>query len=102
MCLNLFFPTNGSQNGNKYENSNIFLSNKFIFWKENKIYFCTLEKKNKYYILILPFAQNLNIISNIIDYVFCNVLNLKERGYWQELIESIIWAHNKLRVAPAI
>jgi photosystem I P700 chlorophyll a apoprotein A1 len=24
------------------------------------------------------------------------------RGYWQELIESIIWAHNKLRVAPAI
>ena len=24
------------------------------------------------------------------------------RGYWQELIESIIWAHNKLKVAPAI
>jgi photosystem I P700 chlorophyll a apoprotein A1 len=24
------------------------------------------------------------------------------RGYWQELIESIVWAHNKLRVAPAI
>jgi hypothetical protein len=23
-------------------------------------------------------------------------------GYWQELIESFIWAHNKLRVAPAI
>ncbi|CAN4101496.1 unnamed protein product [Withania somnifera] len=23
------------------------------------------------------------------------------RGYWQELIESIIWAHNKLKVAPA-
>ncbi|MCD7456674.1 hypothetical protein HAX54_032730, partial [Datura stramonium] len=22
------------------------------------------------------------------------------RGYWQELIESIIWAHNKLKVAP--
>lgn len=24
------------------------------------------------------------------------------RGYWQELIESIVWAHNKLRVAPNI
>jgi len=24
------------------------------------------------------------------------------RGYWQELFESIIWAHNKLKVAPTI
>ena len=24
------------------------------------------------------------------------------RGYWQELIESILWAHNKLKIAPAI
>ena len=24
------------------------------------------------------------------------------RGYWQELIESIVWAHNKLHFAPAI
>jgi len=24
------------------------------------------------------------------------------RGYWQELIESIVWAHNKLKMAPAI
>ena len=24
------------------------------------------------------------------------------RGYWQELIESILWAHNKIKVAPAI
>lgn len=22
------------------------------------------------------------------------------RDYWQELIESIIWAHNKLKVTP--
>ncbi|MBA0798635.1 hypothetical protein Gohar_009206, partial [Gossypium harknessii] len=22
------------------------------------------------------------------------------RGYWQELIESIVWAHNKIKVAP--
>lgn len=24
------------------------------------------------------------------------------RGYWQELIESIVWAHNKIKVTPAI
>jgi photosystem I P700 chlorophyll a apoprotein A1 len=24
------------------------------------------------------------------------------RGYWQELFESIVWAHNKLKVAPTI
>ena len=24
------------------------------------------------------------------------------RGYWQELIESIVWAHNKLNLAPTI
>nr|RNJ67191.1 MAG: photosystem I core protein PsaA [Leptolyngbya sp. IPPAS B-1204] len=24
------------------------------------------------------------------------------RGYWQELIESIVWAHNKLHITPAI
>ena len=23
-----------------------------------------------------------------------------DRGYWRELIESIVWAHNKLKVAP--
>ncbi|PHT98333.1 Photosystem I chlorophyll a apoprotein A2 [Capsicum chinense] len=26
--------------------------------------------------------------------------HLSGRGYWQELIESIIWVHNKLKVAP--
>ncbi|RYQ83802.1 hypothetical protein S245_070334 [Arachis hypogaea] len=26
---------------------------------------------------------------------------VRGRGYWQELIESIVWAHNKLKVAPA-
>jgi photosystem I P700 chlorophyll a apoprotein A1 len=24
------------------------------------------------------------------------------RGYWQELIESIVWAHSKLKVEPGI
>ncbi|KAL5644046.1 hypothetical protein ACJX0J_001140 [Zea mays] len=29
------------------------------------------------------------------------VIQSYRRGYWQELIESIVWAHNKLKVAPA-
>jgi photosystem I P700 chlorophyll a apoprotein A1 len=24
------------------------------------------------------------------------------RGYWPELIESIVWAHNKLKLVPTI
>ena len=24
------------------------------------------------------------------------------RGYWQELIESIVWAHHKLKIIPHI
>jgi photosystem I P700 chlorophyll a apoprotein A1 len=24
------------------------------------------------------------------------------RGYWQELIESILWAHSKLNITPVI
>jgi photosystem I P700 chlorophyll a apoprotein A1 len=24
------------------------------------------------------------------------------RGYWQELVESLLWAHLKLRIVPAL
>ena len=34
-------------------------------------------------------------------YIF-NPILFSGRGYWQELIESIVWAHNKLKVAPNI
>jgi hypothetical protein len=38
------------------------------------------------------------------DHVFLGLfwMLFSGRGYWQELIESIVWAHNKLKVAPAI
>jgi photosystem I P700 chlorophyll a apoprotein A1 len=35
-------------------------------------------------------------------YVFFYPILFSGRGYWQELIESIVWAHNKLKVAPNI
>jgi photosystem I P700 chlorophyll a apoprotein A1 len=35
-------------------------------------------------------------------WAFSLIFLFSGRGYWQELIESIIWAHNKLKVAPAI
>eukprot|EP01018_Ginkgo_biloba_P040780 Gb_06831 [translate_table: standard] len=35
-------------------------------------------------------------------WAFSLMFLLSGHGYWQELIESIVWAHNKLKVAPAI
>ncbi|KAK2979149.1 hypothetical protein RJ640_029307 [Escallonia rubra] len=42
---------------------------------------------------ILPGSSSIMVRNN--SFVLCG------RGYWQELIESIVWAHNKLKVAPA-
>jgi photosystem I P700 chlorophyll a apoprotein A1 len=35
-------------------------------------------------------------------WAFSLIFLFSGRGYWQELIESIIWAHTKLKVAPSI
>jgi photosystem I P700 chlorophyll a apoprotein A1 len=35
-------------------------------------------------------------------WAFSLIFLFSGRGYWQELIESIVWAHKKLKVAPAI
>jgi photosystem I P700 chlorophyll a apoprotein A1 len=35
-------------------------------------------------------------------WAFSLIFLFSGRGYWQELIESIIWAHNKLKVIPII
>jgi photosystem I P700 chlorophyll a apoprotein A1 len=35
-------------------------------------------------------------------WAFSLIFLFSGRGYWQELIESIVWAHNKLKVAPTI
>jgi photosystem I P700 chlorophyll a apoprotein A1 len=35
-------------------------------------------------------------------WAFSLIFLFSGRGYWQELIESIVWAHNKLKVAPSI
>jgi len=35
-------------------------------------------------------------------WAFSLIFLFSGRGYWQELIESIIWAHNKLKVSPSI
>ncbi|PHT76106.1 hypothetical protein T459_19628 [Capsicum annuum] len=34
-------------------------------------------------------------------WAFSLMFLFNERGYWQKLIESIIWSHNKLKVALA-
>jgi len=35
-------------------------------------------------------------------WAFSLIFLFSGRGYWQELIESIIWAHNKLGVSPSV
>jgi photosystem I P700 chlorophyll a apoprotein A1 len=35
-------------------------------------------------------------------WAFSLIFLFSGRGYWQELIESVVWAHNKLKVAPSI
>jgi len=35
-------------------------------------------------------------------WAFSLIFLFSGRGYWQELIESIIWAHNKIKVTPTI
>jgi photosystem I P700 chlorophyll a apoprotein A1 len=35
-------------------------------------------------------------------WAFSLIFLFSGRGYWQELIESLLWAHNKLKVAPTI
>jgi photosystem I P700 chlorophyll a apoprotein A1 len=48
--------------------------------------------------LLVTFAGSL---SKLLICTFYPIL-FSGRGYWQELIESIVWAHNKLKVAPSI
>jgi photosystem I P700 chlorophyll a apoprotein A1 len=43
-----------------------------------------------------------NFLSAHFVWAFSLMFLFSGRGYWQELIESILWSHNKLKVAPAI
>ncbi|MEM6254750.1 MAG: photosystem I core protein PsaA [Cyanobacteria bacterium P01_D01_bin.156] len=47
-------------------------------------------------------AYGLMFLAGHFVWAFSLMFLFSGRGYWQELIESIVWAHNKLKVAPAI
>ncbi|WP_088242450.1 photosystem I core protein PsaA [Calothrix rhizosoleniae] len=47
-------------------------------------------------------AYGLMFLAGHFIWAFSLMFLFSGRGYWQELIESIVWAHNKLKVAPAI
>nr|ARO91255.1 photosystem I P700 chlorophyll a apoprotein A1 [Rhodochaete parvula]ASK39663.1 photosystem I P700 chlorophyll a apoprotein A1 [Rhodochaete parvula] len=47
-------------------------------------------------------AYGLIFLSAHFVWAFSLMFLFSGRGYWQELIESIVWAHNKLKVAPSI
>ncbi|KAJ6952201.1 photosystem I P700 chlorophyll a apoprotein A1 [Populus alba x Populus x berolinensis] len=46
-------------------------------------------------------AYGLFFLGTHFVWAFSLMFLFRGRGYWQELIESIVWAHNKLKVAPA-
>jgi photosystem I P700 chlorophyll a apoprotein A1 len=47
-------------------------------------------------------AYSLMFLAAHFVWAFSLMFLFSGRGYWQELIESIVWAHNKLNFAPAI
>ncbi|MFS7927290.1 putative photosystem I [Helianthus anomalus] len=47
-----------------------------------------------------PYPQNHLLCGAHFVWAFSLMFLFSGRGYWQELIESIVWAHNKLKVAP--
>jgi photosystem I P700 chlorophyll a apoprotein A1 len=47
-------------------------------------------------------AYGLMFLAGHFVFAFSLMFLFSGRGYWQELIESIVWAHNKLKITPAI
>ena len=47
-------------------------------------------------------AYGLMFLAGHFVFAFSLMFLFSGRGYWQELIESIVWAHNKLRITTAI
>jgi len=47
-------------------------------------------------------AYSLMFLAAHFIWAFSLMFLFSGRGYWQELIESILWAHNKVKVAPVI
>ena len=47
-------------------------------------------------------AYGIMFLAGHFVFAFSLMFLFSGRGYWQELIESIVWAHNKLNVAPSI
>ncbi|AFZ47921.1 photosystem I core protein PsaA [Cyanobacterium stanieri PCC 7202] len=47
-------------------------------------------------------AYGIMFLAGHFIFAFSLMFLFSGRGYWQELIESIVWAHNKLNLAPAI
>jgi photosystem I P700 chlorophyll a apoprotein A1 len=47
-------------------------------------------------------AYGIMFLAGHFIFAFSLMFLFSGRGYWQELIESIVWAHSKLNLAPAI
>jgi len=60
------------------------------------------ETRGPYQNAFMQECECMNVLIKVFIWAFSLMFLFSGRGYWQELIESILWAHNKLKVAPAI
>ncbi|KAK8636185.1 hypothetical protein V6N13_004891 [Hibiscus sabdariffa] len=91
--LGFRFPCDGPGRGGTCQVSawdHVFLG---LFWKYNSI----SEEILRRALLLLMGGSAISYGHKHPSLMFL----FNGRGYWQELIESIVWAHNKLKVAPA-
>ncbi|TYI43838.1 hypothetical protein ES332_A01G195700v1 [Gossypium tomentosum] len=102
--INFRFPCDGPRRGETCQVSawdHVFLR---LFWMYNSI----RDQGVVTHITRGNFAQSSITINGWLrDFLWAQALAFSlmflfsGRGYWQELIESIVWAYNKLKVAPA-
>merc|ERR1711975_105612 len=101
--LGFRFPCDGPGRGGTCQSSSwdhIFLG---LFWMYNSISVVIFHFSWKMQSDVSPLsAYGLIFLGAHFIWAFSLMFLFSGRGYWQELIESVVWAHNKLKLAPTI
>ncbi|PPS13546.1 hypothetical protein GOBAR_AA07027 [Gossypium barbadense] len=100
--INFRFPCDGPRRGETCQVSawdHVFLRLFWIWKMESDVWGTISDQGVVTHITGGNFAQSSITINGWLrDFLWAQAFG---RGYWQELIESIVWAYNKLKVAPA-
>ncbi|KAL2922626.1 hypothetical protein RDABS01_014117 [Bienertia sinuspersici] len=99
--LGFRFPCDGPGRGGTCQVSawdHVFLG---LFWMYNAISVAIFHFSWKMQSDVWGSISDQGVVTHITGGNFAQCSITINCGYWQELIESIVWAHNKLKVAPA-